>query len=316
MEYGEEFADELQRKLIVYLNRESYTAGDFGAGGVHSLQPFINAITREVYMPGDSLTIYEAWKKKAKENRLVTYRGDTHVRIRALGSGSDYTVFLDHLGIPSINLGFSSGNGIYHSRYDSHWFFTTFGDPGFAHGKKLAELTGLFLLRMANCDIFPFDYYSTAETISGYIKELKKEAEKRGLKKQIDFHPLKQANQSMAAVARVLNDEIDRILQLDARTQQRNRKRINQLNRLLHKAEQDFLYAQGLPGRPWYRHQIYAPGFYTGYGVKTLPGIREAIEKEDAQEANQMLQVLIERLHSVRKTLLQAVLVAARITAT
>ncbi|MCH6559844.1 M28 family peptidase, partial [candidate division KSB1 bacterium] len=313
-EYGEEFAEKLQSEMVVYLNRESYTAGDFSAAGSHSLQPFINEITREVRVPGDSLTIHESWSKQFDETKFVTQGGRKNVRLGALGSGSDYTVFLDYLGIPAINLGFSSGNGIYHSRYDSHWFFTTHGDPGFAFGEKQAELVAIFLTRMANADVLPFTYTSTTETIDRYLDELDEELKKRDLNESIHLATIHAANAELQATATVLDGEIRRISQMSAAEIDRQSESIKQLNNLLLKAEQGFLHQDGLPGRPWYRHQIYAPGFYTGYGVKTLPGVREAIEKKDVREAEQMTKVLAETLDQVRQTLLDAVVVAAAIT--
>ncbi len=312
-EYGEEFASRLQRDLIAYLNRESYTAGDFGAGGVHSLQAFVNELTRDVRMPGSDQSIFEAWLKKAGDKGSIEVRGRRQVRLGALGSGSDYTVFLDRLGIPAINLGFSSGNGIYHSRYDSHWFFTTFGDPGFKYGEKLSELAALFLLRLANADVLPFDYASTAETIDRYLDELEKLAQKQSLEDSVDLSGVRAANARLAATAAVLNAEVERIAGVDARALRRSRKKLRRLNGLLHAAEQGFLDARGLPGRPWYRHQIYAPGFYTGYGVKTLPGVREAIEKKDAAEAKRMAAVLEQALERARRRLVEAIVVASSI---
>lgn len=312
-EYGEEFGAELKRNLVVYLNRESYTAGDFEAGGSHSLQPFVNQVARAVPMPNDAGTVFDAWRSRARPQDLVRSDGTLQVRIDALGSGSDYTVFLDHLGIPSVNLGFESGNGIYHSLYDTHWFYTKFGDPGFAYGERLAELVGLFLLRLANADILPFDYASTAETIDRYLDELEREIESRGL--QVDLSEVRRTNRRMGATATALNAEIARILASDLAASEDRPPRDNlaRLNDLLVRAEQAFLDEGGLPGRPWFRHQIYAPGYYTGYGVKTLPGVREAIEQNDVETAQRMAGVLASALERVRKVLVEAITVAAAI---
>jgi N-acetylated-alpha-linked acidic dipeptidase len=312
-EYGEEFADSLPGKVVVYLNRESYAAGDFGASGVHALQPFINEVVRDIEMPEGGSSVWDAWAEDVGEERLIPYRDGQNVRIGALGSGSDYTVFLDHLGIPSMNIGFSSENGIYHSRYDTRWFYTTYGDPGFAYGEKLSEMVARFLTRMANADVLPFDYTSTTETIDRYLDELETEAAGRDLSDRIDLDGLRKANASLGAAASVLNDEIARLLETEACNAEQNQTAIRRLNALLVEAERGFLHAEGLPGRPWYRHQIYAPGFYTGYGVKTLPGVREALEKGDDEEANEMTAVLEESLSRVRRTLLDAIVVAAGI---
>jgi N-acetylated-alpha-linked acidic dipeptidase len=312
-EYGEEFADSLPGRVVVYLNRESYTAGDFGASGVHALQPFINQVVRDIEMPEGGASVWDAWAEDAGEERLVPYRDGQNVRIGALGSGSDYTVFLDHLGIPSMNIGFSSGNGIYHSRYDTRWFYTTYGDPGFVYGEKLSELVARFLTRMANADVLPFDYTSTTETIDRYLDELEAEAAERNLSNRVDLDRIRKANASLESAASVLNDEIARLLETGACNEQENQDAIRQLNGLLVAAERSFLHAEGLPGRPWYRHQIYAPGFYTGYGVKTLPGVREALEKGDDEEANEMASVLEATLSRVRRTLLDAIVIATGI---
>ena len=307
VEYGEEFAETLKNNVVVYLNRESYTAGNFSASGVHSLQPFINQLTKDINMPGSQGTVYDSWKENSNENRLIKHNGYENVRLGALGSGSDYTVFLDHLGIPSINLGFGSGNGIYHSRYDTHWFFTQYGDPGFVYGIALTDLVAKFLLRMANSTVYPFDYSSTAETIHQYIDEVEKESEDRNVAKHLNFSSLRKSTEILHATSLVLNNQIELLLSNPGA----NRALIKEVNRYLLLAEENFTDNGGLPGRPWFRHQIYAPGFYTGYGVKTLPGVREAIEKGDTREAQKMMVVLEQSLQKVQKTLLNAVVVSA-----
>jgi N-acetylated-alpha-linked acidic dipeptidase len=312
-EYGEEFGDQLQGNLVVYLNRESYTAGPFNSSGVHSLQPLVSEVARLAPMPGDTQTVYGTWLRRQGDPGHVHMDGRTDVRLGALGSGSDYTVFVDHLGVPSLGFGFSSGNGIYHSRYDTHFFFTSYGDPEFVYGERLAELVALFIIRMANADILQFDYAATAETIDRYLDELREQLEKRNLRREIDLRPVRLANRRLGAAAVTLNSERDRLLSLAEGTLQANKDAIRQLNQLLLDAEQGFLHEPGLPGRSWYRHQLYAPGFYTGYGVKTLPGVREAIEKEDPEEANQMVEALVAALDRVRDVLVEGIVVAAGI---
>ena len=307
VEYGEEFAETLKNNVVVYLNRESYTAGNFSASGVHSLQPFINQLTKDINMPGSQGTVYDSWKENSNENRLIKHNGYENVRLGALGSGSDYTVFLDHLGIPSINLGFGSGNGVYHSRYDTHWFFTQYGDPGFVYGIALTDLVAKFLLRVANSTVYPFDYSSTAETIHQYIDEVEKESEDRNVAKHLNFSSLRKSTEILHATSIVLNNQIELLLSNSGA----NSALIKEVNRYLLLAEENFTDNGGLPGRPWFRHQIYAPGFYTGYGVKTLPGVREAIEKGDTREAQKMMVVLEQSLQKVQKTLLNAVVVSA-----
>ena len=307
VEYGEEFAKELQKNVIIYLNRESYTAGNFSAAGVHSLQPFINQLSKDVDMPFNKGTVHDSWIANSNESHLINNGGYQNVRLGALGSGSDYTVFLDHLGVPSINLGFGSGNGIYHSRYDTHWFFTQYGDPGFIYGKALTELVAKFLLRTANSTIYPFDYSSTAETIHRYLDEVEKESQVRNMASHLDFTSLRKSAKILEATSLVLNNQIELLL----KNPEGHDESIKAVNHYLLLAEQKFTDERGLPGRPWFRHQIYAPGFYTGYGVKTLPGVREAIEKGDLKEAQKMMEILDQSLNRVQKTLLKATLVSA-----
>jgi len=325
VEYGEEFGSSLQGNLIAYLNRESYTAGSFGAAGVHSLQPFINELVRSVRMPDDQQSVWEHWAGLGPEERIIDHDGEKNVRIGALGSGSDFTVFLDHLGIPSVNVGFSSGNGVYHSRYDSQWFYRNFGDAEFTYGERLAELSAFFLLRVANADVLPFDYGSLAETIDRYLDELEEEAMAAGLDLGDDLDMLRRHNRNFGATAIALSAEIGRLLgrldhpmalNLSEERIAENQQRIRDLNDMLLGTEQAFLTRRGLPGRPWFRHQVYAPGFYTGYGVKTLPGVREAIEKGDAAEAHEMVGRLAGALEGARRVLVHALMQAAEINST
>jgi len=312
-EYGEELGKRLQGNLVVYLNRESYTAGNFHAGGVHSLEPFVNELTRFVNIPGADSSIFQTWLAKASPKRIRCLKTGKQVRLSALGSGSDYTVFLDHLGIPALNFGFSAPNGVYHSRYDTHWFFTTFGDPGFRYGKTLANLVARFLLRMANADVLPFDYSATAETIDRYLKEVTELAKKKGVQDSPELASVAAANRLLGQTAAVLNAEIARILRLDPQQLRRHRKALQRLNQQLLDTERAFLLPKGLPGRPWFRHAIYAPGYYTGYGVKTLPGVREALENGRISRAKEMAKELARVLHRAQQQLLAATVTAASI---
>ena len=310
-EFGEDLAGAIQQNLILYLNRESYTAGNFSADGVHSLQPVVNAVAQAVKMPDGRRTIYDAWAANAPPFAFAEGPWGKRVRLGALGSGSDYTVFLDHLGLPSLDMGFESNNGIYHSAYDTHWFFTHFGDPGYAYGVKLAELVGVFLERMANADVLPFDYASTAETVNRYLDELDQEVKKRSL--TVDLSAVRAANQRLGATAEALNAEINRILSGTGEREAASGEALARLNDQIVKVEQAFLSNDGLPRRPWFRHQIYAPGFYTGYGVKTLPGVREALENNDAAEAQRMAGVLTTALERAREALAQALATATTV---
>src|SRR3990172_1677138 len=262
-------------------------------------------------MPDGRRSIREAWAADAGLAAWIDTPAGRQVRMGALGSGSDYTVFLDHLGLPSLDFGFESGNGIYHSLYDTHWFFTTYGDPDFTYGERLAEAVGLFLLRMADADVLPLDYASTAETIDRYLDELVREAGQRNL--TVDLDAVRAATARFGATAEALNAEIRRILELDSATLRQAQDRVRRMNDLLVSTERGFLRAEGLPDRPWFQHQVYAPGFYTGYGVKTLPGVREALERDDQRLAAAMAVSLSQGLERARATLVSAIALAATI---
>lgn len=309
-EWGEQHALELPGKLAVYLNRESYHQGDFSASGSHALQPLVNDVARSVPFPrGDGASVHQRWRAAREDaagdtdegtGPIVDSRGRSDVRLGALGSGSDYTVFIDHLGIPSVNLGFDAPNGIYHSRYDTHTYFTTFGDPGFETGERLAELVAVFLARMANADVLPFDYRATAETLDRYLDEVESEKARSGV--DVGLAGVRTAAAGFADAAEALQAAVQTTLA----DEPPDGAALEALNALMLEIEGGFLTEEGLPDRSWFRHQLYAPGLYTGYGVKTLPGVREAIENGDAAQAAEMagrleasLREITARIHDV-----------------
>jgi N-acetylated-alpha-linked acidic dipeptidase len=234
----------------------------------------------------------------------------------ALGSGSDYSSFIQHAGVPAINLGYGGegSGGEYHSIYDSYDNYTRFKDPGFQYGVTLAQTAGRAILRMANADILPFDFTHLAKTIEKYSDEImdllentreKTELDNKmivagafkvgedptknykipGVKDNVpylDFSPLQNALAHLAAASDSLKKVVDYKI--------KNNSVSAAFNQSLYRAEQQLLTENGLPRRKWYRHSIYAPGFYTGYGVKTLPGIREAIEQREWKEAQEQIQ--------------------------
>ncbi|WP_414586579.1 transferrin receptor-like dimerization domain-containing protein [Scytonema sp. PCC 10023] len=311
-EYGEEFQDTLKGNVVVYLNREFYIAADFNASGVASLQPLLNQITKEVQMPDSDKSIFEAWRE-SQQNNTVTVNGMQEVRLDGLGAGSDYMVFMHHLGIPSLDFGFGGADdyGGYHSRYDSYWFFKNYGDPGIAYGERLTELVSLFLLRMADARVLPFDYASYSEAIDRYIDELSEVAQKHSV--ALDIDRIRAANIELRTTAQKLNAETAQIATMSDRSLEHNQKAISRLNNLLLRAESAFLDQNGLPRRPWYRHQIYAPGYDTGYNAEPLPGVREAIERKDTEQTEQMTNVLVSALNRVRDTLQEAFAVALEV---
>ena len=336
-EWSETHADELQQKAVMYVNSDSNSRGFLNMGGSHSLEPFINSVARDITDPEAKVT---AWQRAqalrisrgqggggapiaddgdqsaGEQRREARTRPD--LRIGALGSGSDYTPFLQHLGIASLNLGYggeANSAGVYHSIYDDFYWYTHFGDPNFAYARTLAQTAGTAVMRMSDADLLPFNFASFADTMKLYVTQLKNLD--RTTRQQIQ-----ETNQQLQdGVYRVINDPLHPTVapqpqpappgqsldfsSLDAavnqltRAAQRYEQTVashngtvsgaaaKQVDGLLIQSERKLLLDSGLPNRPWYRHQIYAPGFYTGYGVKTIPSVREAIEQKQWQDAQQ-----------------------------
>jgi N-acetylated-alpha-linked acidic dipeptidase len=312
-EWVETHETELKQKAVAYLNSDSTSKGRLNVGGSHSLERFINEVARDVQQPA---TLKSVWTT-IKEYRIEQARTDedkkelnerTDLRIGALGSGSDYTPFLQHLGIASMNTGFGGegGGGIYHSVYDSFAWYSKFGDPTFEHGRALSQLNGTIMMRLANADVLPFEFGNLADTIARYVEEISKLTMKGKRQRDIDLSPLNTAVKSLAEAARRYEGAIGRA-GTNGFKQVRQTKELNQL---LFQSERKLTSEQGLPRRPWFRHQIYAPGFYTGYGVKTIPGVREAIEQKQWDEldagiknANSAIQALTAQVEAASRML-------------
>ncbi len=322
-EWAETHAAELQQKAVVYINSDGNDRGFFSAGGSHALEPFINEVARDVIDPETHISIAE--RRHARE--LVNAAEDGKLKkdllqkktftLGALGSGSDYSSFLQHLGIPSFDLGFGgeASGGDYHSIYDSYDNYRRFKDPSFQYGVALAEAAGRTTLRLADVPLLPFDFRVLYKTINGYATELMTDVdqmrEHTALLNQIlkdrDYgyatdtarHLLPPAGKSevpylsFSSLQNALG-ELDQVTSRLADTLAKvhpGGSHEQAVNEALYRAEQQLLSDNGLPRRPWYRHTIYAPGFYTGYGVKTLPGIREAIEQRNWTEAQQQIDI-------------------------
>ncbi len=318
-EWAETHAAELQQKAVAYINSDGNSRGYLGIGGTHSLEAFINDVAREITDPEKNISVWQRLKlyniSRAKtDDERKDVRSRSELRINAMGSGSDYTVFVDHLGIPSLNLGYGgeTGEGIYHSIYDDFYWYTHFDDPDFIYGRALAQTAGTTVLRLANADVLPFEFNGVSDTIGRYIDELEKLAKKKHddaveRNRQLDegvfsatadpkkksvppprekvapylnFAPLRNGLETLRA-------STERYQQAFAKTQQDDAAlaKAASVNTLLVQTERAFLLPQGLPDRDWFKHQIYAPGFYTGYGVKTIPSVREAIEQNKWQLA-------------------------------
>ncbi|MFZ9262266.1 MAG: transferrin receptor-like dimerization domain-containing protein [Chitinophagaceae bacterium] len=327
-EWVEDHADELKKKAVVYLNSDGNSRGFFGFGGSHALEKYVNEVAADVVDPQTGVSVlerrYARMLASAETSSKSKIYGNRYMKIGALGAGSDYSPFFQHLGIPSGNVGYGGeGNGgEYHSIYDSYDHFTRFKDPGLQYGVALAKTAGRLMLRMANADVLPFDYSILSGTINGYFAEIKalidqsrmevevenkliadkvyelaadpKEKLKLPIVKPaipyLDFSPVENALSQLQKTTDLLKISITKADKLDEST-------LNKLNQLLYQAEQKLLDEKGLPRRPWYRHQIYAPGYYTGYGVKTLPGLREGIEEKNWNETKERIEVLAKALN-------------------
>ena len=325
-EWVETHAGELKKAAAIYINSDGNGRGFVSAGGSHTLQKFFNQVARDVTDPEKHVSVAERLRAerilRASAEERKTLRENPDLRIGALGSGSDYSPFLQHLGIASMNVGYGGedGGGSYHSVYDSFDHFTRFGDPGFVYGVTQAQTTGRIVLRLADADVLPLDFEDFTETIARYVREVMKLADdmrdetdemNRKIREKtfdlsadptgtwitpkqqdpvpyIDFSPLQNA---LALLRRSSARFTDARRPGGAGGGTLPAETARSLDRMFMDFERTLTNPEGLPGRPWYVHEIYAPGRYTGYGVKTLPGVREAIESRKWKEAGEQIGV-------------------------
>jgi N-acetylated-alpha-linked acidic dipeptidase len=315
-EWAEAHADELQQRAVAYVNSDSNGRGFLEADGSHTLERFINDVARDIEDPETHLTV---WKRKqaraidqAKPEDKEKVRSRADWRIGALGSGSDFTPFLQHLGIPSLNIGYGGedSHGIYHSIYDDFYFYTHFLDTDFAYGRALAQTGGTAIIRLADADILPFQYANLVDTLRTYDEELQALVKKKReeilernreiadgvfaaindprrptiapkvepVPPAIELTPISRAIETLARRAVALDEARAAALKRSA-----SPAALAAISVKIAQSEQQLLDAAGLVHREWFKHLIYAPGFYTGYSVKTLPGVREAIEQAQYQ---------------------------------
>jgi N-acetylated-alpha-linked acidic dipeptidase len=321
-EWVEEHENELKEKAVVYINSDGNGRGFLNVEGSHSLEPFMDEIAKQVIDPQTNVSVFE---RKRDHETISTKSADAkrkiwnekELKLDAMGSGSDYSSFIQHDGISSLNLGYGGEDegGEYHSIYDSYDLYEKFKDPGFQYGVTLAETAGHAVLRMSNADGLPFDFTHLFKTIDSYSKDLitlletsREDTElgnqiinsgayaagedptkgyKIPLVKQevpyLDFSPLQNALQQLKNSV----DSLNVVYQRNIKTSHMS----EAFNQSLYRAEQQLLNETGLPRRAWYKHTLYAPGAYTGYGVKTMPGIREAIEQKNWKEAQEQIEV-------------------------
>jgi N-acetylated-alpha-linked acidic dipeptidase len=327
-EWAEQHADELREKGVIYINSDGNSRGFLNAGGSHSLQHFVNEVGKSVIDPQTDVDVI----KRSRARRMV--QGDKEAAagndlpIYPLGSGSDYTPFLQHLGISSLNLSYGGegGGGVYHSKYDSYDHYRRFGDPGFAYGVALSQTAGRALLRFAEADILPYRFSDMASNISSYLDEIKESAnsmreettyeqqlhqdsaytlaadptktynapEENAEVPYINYTPLENAVSHLKKVAKSYDEALAMQTENGLSLSEDEMKEVNNL---LQSAEQQLTDPEGLPKRPWFKNQIYAPGFYTGYGVKTIPGVREAVEQRSWEQVDKQVSTASEAIN-------------------
>jgi N-acetylated-alpha-linked acidic dipeptidase len=303
-EWAEQHAAELKEKAVAYVNMDAAVSGaNFGASSVPSLWKLVRAAARDVRDPRTKRSVYDAWQERARESQEPTLTDAAagtdapvaEARIAALGSGSDYTPFLQHLGVPAIDMGFGGDYGVYHSAYDSFAWMSKFGDPTFEYHVAAAQIFGTVALRLAEARALPMDYADYAGQIREFVTETQKAAARRRHADAFDAKALLDAAKDLEDEARRLSERRRELLDEYARTlvraddaNPRAEARLRRMNDALIAAERALTDARGLRGRPWYKHQIYAPGFYTGYAAQPLPDLRQAIDdgrRDDAREA-------------------------------
>ncbi|HTV56740.1 MAG TPA: transferrin receptor-like dimerization domain-containing protein, partial [Terriglobia bacterium] len=332
-EWAEEHATELRRHAAMYINSDSNDRGYLLAEGSHSLQKFIDEVGGDIEDPEKGIPVEKRLRlylisRTPSEEYRAELRHGRDIRIGALGSGSDYSAFIDHLGIASLDLGFGgeSGGGIYHSIYDDFYWYTHFGDTNFAYGKALAQTAGTAVMRFADADLLPYDFTDLSSTVIRYVAQLRRDFahEQEAVQEQnervqdgvftatkdpeerlvfphvepvppyLDFAPLENGSAHLAACAR----EYERAL---ARAEASggavlDRTSLQKVNETLVQSERMLTTSQGLPGRPWYQHVLYAPGLFTGYAANAIPGVRQEIDLKHWQLADDQLQVAGEAL--------------------
>lgn len=326
-EWAEHHASELQEHAVAYLNTDGNGRGFVNVGGSHVLERFFNEVMKDVEDPQTGVSVQERRRANLRINGSTEKikneaKSRSDLRISPLGSGSDYTPFLQHLGIASANMGFGghSGGGSYHTMYDTYEHYTKWIDPGLVYGRTLAQFAGRATLRLANAPRLPFDFQGFTDNVAGYIEEIETLAQDMREKTATDnqdirdgvygiildptesfgpplpkpsvphfnFAPLKNALASLEDSAADYQ-----ILAMSGATASARQ------NYLIYSSERELIREEGLAGRPWYKHHIYAPGFYTGYGVKTIPGVREAIEQRQYDQVAGQIEIAAEVLRNL-----------------
>lgn len=315
-EWVEDHAQELDAKLVAYLNTDGNSRGFLSAGGSHTLEAFVGEVSDDVIDPQTGVSVearLRARMRTADDEKVRKEADRADLRIAPLGSGSDYTPFLQHLGIASLNTSFSGegDGGSYHTLYDTYAHYTRFRDPGLAYGVALADFNGRATLRLANAPLLPFEFTGLADNVERYLEEIEKLAKdmREDTAREnaliadgawalaldpretlgpplpeaevpyLNLAPLHNAVTRLRSAADAYAASVGDPAALDTAIR-------NEANRLLYTSERLLTRPAGLPRRPWFKHHVYAPGFYTGYGVKTLPAVREAIEEREFDQVD------------------------------
>ena len=328
-EWVEHHEAELRDKAVVYINTDGNGRGFLNAGGSHALEPLVNAVAKEIEDPDTKGSVWKRMQARAIAAGPAAQRNEARtrsdLRISALGSGSDYSAFLQHAGVPTLNLSFAGlddSEGIYHSIYDDYYHFTKFLDTDFVYGRALAQTVGSLVIRLADASVLPFEFTSLADTVQTYVSDLEaqlknRQTEVKELNQQIEegvftaiADPRRQTTAPVVEsvppsinfapldnAASALSQAADRYKKsLEAARSRMTPDQIRAINKGLIQSERYLTDTGGLPRRPWYRHMLYAPGFYTGYGVKTMPGVREALEQKNYAEAEREIVRVAEAL--------------------
>ena len=323
-EWVEEHNHELGQHAVVYLNTDSSARGYLNISGSHTLERMVNQVEREIQDPEKHTTVWKrAYLRRvgraASPEDREELRDSADLRIGTLGDGSDYTAFLDYAGVAALNMGFGgeSGGGVYHSIYDDFYWYSHFGDTKFVYERALAQMAGSTVMRLADADLLPFDPAGSADTIKRYVAELKKELkqkqdevrernreieegvftatsdpekqyvppQKQPVPPYLNFAPLENGSEAYSHAAQRYRQAIAKLNDNGGTAWQSTA--LQDINARLLQMERTFTLPQGLKQRPWFKHQIYAPGTYTGYGAKSIPAVREPLEDGQWQDAEQ-----------------------------
>jgi N-acetylated-alpha-linked acidic dipeptidase len=337
-EWVEYHQDELKKKAVAYVNSDGNSRGFVFVGGTHGFEPFFNEIAGEVKDPQTGVSIkqrsYARQMSQASSSNRAKMMGKPNIRMSALGAGSDYSPFLQYLGISSFNIGFGGegSGGEYHSIYDSYDHFTRFKDPGFVYGSALASTAGRVMMRMANADVIPMNFTSFYTTVNEYVAEIKSMADEMRTDAELEQKMAKEklfelaADPTLKVAPPILRSEVpyfdfsalenslvelrgkaDEFQSLSTAAMSLSADKKKKLNEILYMAERSLVREEGLPRRKWWKHQIYAPGFYTGYGVKTIPGVRESIEERQWKDAQENIDIVAETIKNYTERIGEAI---------